>query len=280
VTPAAGRGDEVTVRTAAGSAGGAFGAAAAWSLVCALVRRDLALHWRHTRLGVLWGVLPPLVAVGVLDLFLGRVAGLAPAAGTSSYAVFLYAGLLPWAFVSRAASSGAGSVVGNAWVVSQVRFPRAVLPLSHVIAGAPDFALGSLVLLCWTLAAGTPPGAGLLLLPVAVLAMTLLSVALAVLLSAAAVRVRDVLPATAYALQALFVASPVLYPLAAGEARVPRWVFLVNPATGVLETFRAAWLGTPLDAVALAASVGVSALLLAVGARLFAATHERFADLV
>jgi lipopolysaccharide transport system permease protein len=248
------------------------------SLLLALVRRDLALHHRHTRLGVLWGVLPPLLAVGVLDLFLGRIAGVARSVSGAPYPVFLYAGLLAWQFLARGIGSGAGSVVAGGWVVTQVAFPRVVLPVSHVATGALDFALGSLGLLLWTAVAGPAPGPHLLLWPVAVAALVLLSLALAVVLSAAAVFVRDVLPAVPYAVQVLFVASPVLYPLSAAEDRVPRALLLANPATGVLETFRAAWLGTPVDLAALLASLAISVAVLALGGAWFRRVEHRFAD--
>ena len=250
------------------------------ALALALVRRDLALHHRHTRLGILWGVVPPLLAVGVLDLFLGRVAGVARSVSGVPYPVFLYSGLLAWQFLARAASSGAGSVVSHGWVLTQIRFPRIVLPASHVATGALDFALGSLGMLLWTLVAGPAPGPHLLLWPVAVAALFLLSLALAVVLSAAAVFLRDVLPAVPYAMQVLFVASPVLYPLSAAEEHVPRALLLANPATGVLETFRSAWLGTPLDVPALLVSLAISVALLGLGCAWFLRVEHRFADIL
>ena len=270
----------VTVRGPAGPIESGLSPRGTLALAAALVRRDLALHYRHTRLGIVWGVLPPVVAAGVLDLFLGRVGGIDRAAGAAPYPLFLYAGLLAWQFLSRAASSGAGSVVGHAWVISQVPFPRVVLPASHVMTGVLDFALGSLVLLAWTLVVGHAPGWHLLWWPVATFAMLLLGLALGVVLAAAAVFVRDVLPAAPYAMQVLLVASPVLYPLSAADPRVPRWLFVANPCTGVVETFRAAWLGTEADLPSLAVSLAGSALLLAAGLAWFRRAEDRFADLV
>ena len=247
--------------------------------MAALIRRDLALHYRHTRLGVFWGIAPPLLAAGVLDLFLGHLGGIASGPPGVPYPIFLYAGLLPWQFLAHAASSGAGSVVGHAWILGQVPFPRLVLPTSHVLTGLVDFLAGTLVLLAWTLVTGHAPGPHLAWWPVAVAAMLWLGFAVGVLLAVANVFVRDVQPATSYALQVLLLASPVLYPLASATGRVPRWLFLLNPCTGVLETFRSAWLGTPPDLVALVASLGVSLVVGVVGLRWFLRAQGRFADL-
>ena len=270
----------VTVRGPTGPVKSGLTARGTVALAMALIRRDLALHYRHTRLGIVWGILPPIVAAGVLDLFLGRVGGIDRAAGTAPYPVFLYAGLLAWQFLSRAASSGAGSVVGHGWVIAQVPFPRVVLPVSHVMTGVLDFTLGSLVLLAWTFAVGHAPGWHLLWWPAAAFAMLLLGLALGVVLAVAAVFVRDVLPAAPYAMQVLLIASPVLYPLSAADPRVPRWLFVANPCTGVVETFRAAWLGSAVDVPSLVVSLGSSALLLALGLAWFRRAEDRFADLV
>lgn len=270
---------EVTVRRPDATTGPGFGLRPALALVTALVRRDLSLHYRHTRLGVLWGLAPPLLATGVFELFLGRTTGLGSATGGTPYPQFLFAGLVAWQFLARAASGGAGSVVGNAWIVSQIPFPRVVLPVSSVLTGLGDFALGSLAMLAWGLLAGPAPGLHLLWWPVAFLSMLLLGLAGAVLLAAAAVRIRDVVPATGYALQALLFASPVLYTLDAADARIPRAVLVANPASGVLETFRAAWFGSAPDLPALGVSLLVSTTLLAAGLLWLRRTQDRFADL-
>jgi lipopolysaccharide transport system permease protein len=271
--------DGVEVRTPSSLGGPGF-SRAALGLVAELVRRDLALHHRHTRLGILWGIAPPLLAAGALDLFLGRFTSLPAEAGGVRYAAFLYAGLVPWQFFARAASRGAGSVVGNAWILGQAAFPRLVLPLSHALVGAVDLAVGTLVLAFVAAAAGAAFGAHLLWLPVALVALLLTSVGVSVLLGALSVGLRDVVHATPYAVQLAVLATPVLYPLESAGHGALRTALLLNPMTGVVEAFRAAWLGGTVDATAVATSLVGGAALLVGGVALFRRAERAFVDVL
>ena len=131
----------VTEHGPSGSQGPRFGLGPAIRLALEITRRDLALHRRHTRLGILWGVLPPILAMGALDLFLGRIAR--PAVpGDAPDSLFLYAGLLAWPARARRR--------GRRLRVPRPRrddrpgaVPRLVLPFASVLVGIPDLLLGT-----------------------------------------------------------------------------------------------------------------------------------------
>jgi lipopolysaccharide transport system permease protein len=270
---------DVVLRTPRSRAGDTLSRAATARLALEILRRDLALHYRHTRLGMVWAVLPPLVAAGAIDLFLGRFAAIGAPDGRVPNTAFLYAGLLPWQFFARAAAGGSSSVLGSAWILSQVSFPRAVLPVTAVLTGLVDLLLGSVVLLAMLVAMGHPPGLHLLWWPLAFVPLFLLSLAAALLLSALTVVLRDVQHATPYATRLLFLASPVLYayePLTG----VVRALVGANPLTGALEAHRAAWIGGPVDAGLLATSWGAGAALLLVAVAVFRRMEPRFGDLL
>src|SRR4029453_1538524 len=63
-------------------------------LLVELARRDIKLRYRQTALGILWVVLQPLIAAGVLNFAFGIVAGARPPGG--SYFLFTFVGLLAW----------------------------------------------------------------------------------------------------------------------------------------------------------------------------------------
>jgi ABC-type polysaccharide/polyol phosphate export permease len=127
-------------------------------------------------------------------------------------------------------------------------------------------------------------GAGLPL--TALLAPLLLAIEIAfvvgvVLLgSALNVFARDIRLAIPLLVQLWFLLTPVVYPLSDVPAEL-RWVYLANPMTGLIESFRSVLVyGHAPDAATLAPSIVGAILALVVGTWYFAATEKRFADVI
>src|SRR6266567_6716610 len=104
------------------------------------VWRDLKLRYKQTAVGVAWVVLQPLMSMGVFTLFFGRLAKL-PSDGLP-YPVFYFAALVPWTYFSSSLSSTTNVVVENQRLITKVYFPRLLLPISSVLSGLVDFAIG------------------------------------------------------------------------------------------------------------------------------------------
>ena len=74
-------------------------------------------------------------------------------------------------------------------------------------------------------------------------------------------------------------ASPVVYP----SSIVPegwRWLYVLNPLTGILEGFRAALAGEPFDWKLIGVSAAVSLALLLVAVYVFRRAEDSFADVI
>src|SRR5262245_22102330 len=74
-----------------------------------LAWRDIKVRYKQTALGVTWAFAQPLFAMLVFTLFLGNVAGLG--AEVEDYALFVFAGMLPWTFFSSAISQAGNSII-------------------------------------------------------------------------------------------------------------------------------------------------------------------------
>src|SRR5689334_22015549 len=119
------------------------------------VWRDVKIRYKQTAVGVLWVVLQPLLTMAVFTLFFGRLAKL-PSDGLP-YPVFYFAALVPWMYFNYALQNATNVVVENQRMITKVFFPRLVLPLSSVLSGLVDFAIGFAVLVGVTLYYGIRP---------------------------------------------------------------------------------------------------------------------------
>ena len=240
--------------------------------------RDVTLRYRQTVLGVAWVVVQPLVAAALFAFVFGRVANLP--SDHVPYVVFAFSGLLAWNLFSGVVTKAAGSVVGNASMVSKVYFPRVLLPVSAVGPIVLDFVVALVAMGVLMGAYGTRPGAGLLLLPVWLLLVVALGLGFGLFASAAMVRYRDVQNILPIIVQLLLYASPVAYALKAVPPSL-RWLVEVNPMTGLLEAFRWSLVGVgPLPRGALVWSSVAASVALIVGALAFASLERDFADVI
>ncbi len=252
-----------------------------WSyreLLYFFVWRDVKVRYKQTVIGVAWVVLQPLMTMGVFTLFFGRLAKL-PSDGLP-YPVFYFTALVPWTYFATALQSCTAVVVENQRVITKVFFPRLVLPLSAVVSGLVDFAIG-FVVMCIVLAAyGMPPGLAVLWLPVLVLLAVLTALGVGLWMSALNALYRDVKYVVPFLIQFWMFASPVAYPSSLVPQRW-RWLYGLNPMAGVIDGFRWALTGHgqppgPL----LLASTGAVALVVLGGLFFFQRMEGSIADRV
>ncbi|MCG8460740.1 MAG: ABC transporter permease, partial [Holophagales bacterium] len=114
-------------------------------LLAFLTWRDIKVRYKQTVLGAAWAILQPLATMVVFSLFFGNLAKI-PSDGLP-YPIFSYAALVPWTFFANALSQSSNSLVGSANLLRKIYFPRLVIPVSSVRAGAVDCVLAFLVLL-------------------------------------------------------------------------------------------------------------------------------------
>lgn len=246
-------------------------------LLAMLALKDIQVRYRQTVAGAAWALLQPLLTMLVFSVIFGHFARM-PSDGVP-YPVFALAGLLPWQFFAAVVHNASASLVGQANLVTRIYFPRLLLPVSVLGAALVDLAIAILVLLVVMLAYGMPWQPGMLALPVLVLAASFTALGVGTLMAALTVSYRDFRFVVPFMLQIWLFASPVIYP----PSLVPeglRWLLYLNPMAGVIDGFRAAFLGRQLDAGAVALSLAVASAVFVLAIAYFRRVERRFADVI
>lgn len=212
-----------------------------------LVRRELKARYKDSSLGFLWTLMRPLAMLLIYYVALGKFLG--AARDTPEFAIFIYAGLTAWGFYSEALAAGTGSVVANSGLVKKVYLPREVFPLSAIGSALFNFGIQLLILVLATAAVGSfPTGSrwGYFFMATAIL--VLFGTAMALLLSALNVYLRDIQYLVEIFVMIFFWVSPIVYPWAMFidnvKSTVLQEIYLANPITlAVLGFQKTFWVG-------------------------------------
>lgn len=210
-------------------------------LIVMLSRKDFYVQYRRASLGMVWAVGLPLIQAAVLSIVFTKIVRFQV---QGHYPTFLFSGILPWTFFNSSIAAGTTSIVDGSQLATKVYFPRMILPLVVIGTGFYGFLPGLAVLIAMVLIFPVPFGPHLLLLVPGVMLMLALSVAFALVLSAAYVYFRDLRYIVQASLLAWFWVSPVVYPLDKAPGGL-RQLIEINPVSGMLELFRAGTVGAP-----------------------------------
>lgn len=249
-------------------------------LIYFLAWRDLKVRYKQTALGIIWVILQPLLMALVFTLFFGRFAAIPSDAGDIPYPAFAFCGLIAWQFFSYVLTNSSNSLIASERLITKVYFPRLVIPLSGLLSGLVDFAIGFVFLFAIVAYYGITLSVNLWSLPVFILLLVVHATGVSLWLSALNLKYRDVRHVIPFVTQLWFFLSPVVYP----TALIPenwRWLYGVNPMAGIIGGIRWSVLGSSasLDSW-LSVSVVVAGAILMTGLYYFRRMEKDFADFV
>jgi lipopolysaccharide transport system permease protein len=262
-----------------------------------LTWRDVKVRYKQTLLGAAWAIIQPLFTMVIFTLLFRKLAhmpsGSDPAGNNPPYELFSFVALLPWTYFANAMSTASNSLVSSANLITKIYFPRLIVPGAAVIAGLVDYCITLAVLLVmvagYVLAASLgydvdgvihwPPWTIIVTLPLLTLITSAIALGTSLWLSAVNVQYRDIRYVVPFLIQVWMYASPIVYPLSQVPERY-RWIVALNPLAGVIEGYRSAFFGGPLDVASLTLSLSAGVALLASGALYFRRVERTFADVI
>jgi lipopolysaccharide transport system permease protein len=200
------------------------------ALVQSLVARDLKARYRGSVLGLLWSFINPLLLL-LIYTFVFTVVNPTRGPGLEHFSLFLFCGILPWTWFSSSLLESSNVLIAGGNLIRKVLFPAEILPIVTVLAGMVHFFLGLPILAAFVLYYGVPiVSSDLLWLPVIVIVQLILTLGLALLLSALTVHFRDLRDLLSNLVTLWFFATPIVYAIAQAPAKVRPLLYL-NPFT-------------------------------------------------
>jgi lipopolysaccharide transport system permease protein len=249
------------------------------SLLFQLVRRDFEQRFVGSAVGWIWGLIHPLVLllswVFVFQICLGMKAP----PGESSYALFIFAGMLPWLLFSETVQRSAPSLLDQANLITKTVFPAEIVPVSVFLSTLMSH-LMALALIVVAELWMNQVSIFLALLPFYMLAIGLFSIGIGWIVASLHVYLRDTAQMLSVLLIMWFWATPIFI----DESKFPAWARLLltfNPLYYLVRSYRAVLLHSvapDFRDLAIATAFGIGAFL--VGGLFFRYMKRGFADVL
>lgn len=250
------------------------------ALVFALARRELTARYRGGVLGFFWSLANPLLLLLVYATVFRLV--FAPRSDVRPYALFLFAGVLCWGFVSSALLDAAETFRANGPLLRKTTVAPEVFPavatgarLAHLVLALPVLAAAILVA---GATGSVRPGRALLQLPVVLTLLAAMVLGVALLISVLSVHFGDVRDLLANLLTLTFFLTPVLYPIDAAPGRLRALLWLNPFAPFFVAIHESAFFFRAIPAAAWAGMVLWTGVALAAGCAVFERLRDSVAE--
>jgi homopolymeric O-antigen transport system permease protein len=244
-------------------------------LLYQMTLRDLLLRYKQTIMGFGWAVFMPLVNTGLFSVIFTRVTTIDTPV---PYPLFAFSGFLVWNFFASSLRFSVNSLTGNSNLVQKVYFPREVFPLSAVLVGLVDLAVGAMVLAALMAYYHVAPTGTILFLPIVMLVSVAFTAGVALFLAMSNLFYRDVKYLFEVVITVWMFATSVVYPVktVGGTAG---FLLAINPMTQIVEAYRAVLIyGEMPDLIGFGGTAVISMIVLFGGWLAFHRAEFTFAE--
>jgi ABC-2 type transport system permease protein len=251
-------------------------------MVRELAVTEFKLKYQGSVLGYLWSIAKPLLLFAVIYFVFTRFIKLG--GSIPHYGLYLLVGIVLWTYFTDSTLVAMASIVERGDLIRKVYFPRIVIPISTSISALLTLLLNLVVVAGFIVAARIPFRPSAVLFLALLLEFYVLSLGCSLLLAALFVKFRDFRHIWEVLLQALFYASPIIYPLSILHGQVAVLVAL-SPIAQIVDDARKVLVAP--DAVSSADVLSwplllvpylVPFVLLALGFRYFESAAAGFAE--
>ncbi len=204
-------------------------------LIKQLVITDFKLRYQGSVLGYIWSLARPLMLFGVLYVVFAHFFQFGD--GIPNYPTYLLLGLVLWTYFIEATNMSLGAIVGRGDLIRKVSIPKYTIVLSASISALVNLTLNLVVVGIFMMITGVDIRWEILTLPCWIFLLFILATSLGYILAAMFVKYRDISHIWEVVLQAMFYATPFIYPLALVPEQFRNWL-MINPLAYVVQEAR------------------------------------------
>ncbi len=256
------------------------------TLIFQLVKRDFQQRYVGSAAGWIWGLIHPLVLLGIYTLVFSVSLGMTLDEGdiTRSYPLYLFSGMLPWLLFSETVQRSSGSLVEQANLITKTMFPSEIVPVSIFLSSLVSHLLAValfVVVVAFTQQHLSP---AIALLPLGMLLVGMFGIGIGWVVASLQVYLRDTAQVVTVAMTLWFWITPIMmaeskFP----RARFPHTVSVIlaaNPLVYIVHIYRRMLLGNVVPWRDLGTATVFSVGAFVIGGLFFRHMKRGFADVL
>lgn len=244
-------------------------------MIASLVRRELRGRYKGSILGFLWTYINPLCQVIVYSVVFSVIFRV----NIDKFYLYLIIGMMPWTFFNTSVQGGSTCIRAQADMVKKIYFPREVVPISYVTSAFVNMLFSFIIVFLAVLVSGYGfYWKGVLFLPIVMLFEYMLALGIALAVSAITVYFRDLEQIISVVMMAWIYVTPIMYAIDYVPEQY-RPLVVMNPMTPIVEIYHQILYYRMMPTTNyLVLAGGISSVVFAAGALLFAALERNFAE--
>ncbi|MGN0466227.1 MAG: ABC transporter permease [Lachnospiraceae bacterium] len=238
-----------------------------------LVKKEIKLKYRRSKLGILWTLIEPLLTMIVLTIVFGTFFG----KGDKAFPVYILTGRLLYSYFNESTRGALRSIRRNAGMIKKVYIPKYIYPLAGVISSYIIFLISLIVLIGVAAVLQVKPTIYIIGAVVPLFLIFIMSLGVGMILSTLAVFFRDLEYLWGVICMLIMYTCAIFYKADKVINTGNGWIFKVNPLYAIIANFRNCVLyGQPMDTQMLMVSSIFSFSVLIIGFFIFYKNQDKF----
>ncbi len=245
------------------------------SLIFSFAKRDLKARFVQTKLGLLWMIIQPLIALTIFTVFFDQLIQLET--GNVPYLAFAFSGMTIWYFFTNIVNSAGTALINSQELIRKVYFPKILLPISKVLVATIEFFVAFSLLIIIMMVLGLDFSPKIVFLPVAILMTVLVGSCVAIWLNILTIKKRDLQHFIPYLTNFGIWITPVFYPTTLIPEAFRDYIYYVNPIATTIDFLRSMLFDLPFEWMYCVSFLPVFFLLI-LGIRIFKNMERNLVD--
>ncbi len=159
-----------------------------WPVLQNMVTQELRIRYHRSVLGFLWTLINPILMMATLTMVFSQ---LWDTGDWKQYAIYLFAGQVPWTMFAGCLNDGSTCIVNNENLIRKIYLPKLIFPLAKVLLNLTTFVLSLVALYFLVFLLGPRFSPAMLMLPVVIAMFATFALGLSLILAVTNTFYRD-----------------------------------------------------------------------------------------